>query len=72
MKFSQVDFPMISLGSGLAEAEKAIAKGMATAERLGDGVFRVTLKEGEYGWEFMINTKDDVWRVFHAQILKPR
>jgi hypothetical protein len=72
MQFTQVDFPIISLGSGLAEAEKAIVKGAGVVERLGDGVFKVTLKEGEYGWEFMVNTKEDAWRVFHAQILKPK
>jgi hypothetical protein len=71
MQFTQVDFHMISLGSGLSAAEKAIVKGAGVAERLGDGVFRVTRKEGDFGWEFMVNTKEDAWRVFHAQVLKP-
>jgi hypothetical protein len=61
-------FPMSSLAEGLREAERRIANGVPY--RVGQpGVFQVVIKEaGQDGWDFIIDTNQVPWRVFHAQI----
>jgi hypothetical protein len=65
LQASQAGFPMSSPASGLAEAEKQIVKGLArVTARHGPGVYKVLVE----GWEFIIDTNQKPWRVFHAVI----
>jgi hypothetical protein len=67
---TQADFPMSSLASGLQAAEREVLSGRLApmvSRQTGLpmlGVYEVQVE----GWEFMINTNENPWKVYHLVV----
>jgi len=68
-RMTQTDYPMSPLAGGLDIAKGMIEEGRVPLHNGRRGVFWVDLPNDiEDGWEFIIDTNQSPWKVYHAQI----